>query len=87
MWELLEGETREGISKDDLAYVLMVIRGVREPNREIDCQAPESSQGLSRFLIFDSDGILQMRKGGQAKLAAKFRSFYINNLQAEANSN
>ena len=41
MWELLEGETREGISKDDLAYVLMVIRGVREPNREIDCQAPE----------------------------------------------
>ena len=46
----------------------------------------EDKQGLARFLIFDQDGCLQFRKGGQVKLGAKFRSFYINKLQAEATS-
>ena len=36
------------------------------------------------MIIFDRDGKLQLRKGGQAKIASKFRSFYINKLQAEA---
>ena len=38
LWHLLEGDERDGVNKEDLAYFLMVIRGVREPNREVDCQ-------------------------------------------------
>lgn len=84
LWGLLEGEEREGVNKEDLAYILMVIRGVREPNRELDCQAEEDRQGVARYIIFDQEGNLCIRKGGQIKLAAKFRSFYINKLQAES---
>ena len=58
LWELLEGTAREGVRKDDLAYALMVIRGAREPSREIDCQAVEDKQGLARFIVYDSDGNL-----------------------------
>ena len=84
MWSLLGGEEREGVNKEDLEYLLMVIRGVREPNREIDCQAEEERQGAARFIIFDQEGNMCIRKGGQVKIAAKFRSFYINKLQAES---
>lgn len=82
----MDGSTREGVRKDDLAYALMIIRGARAPNREIDCQPVEDKQGIARFIIFDQEGNLQFRKGGQVKLGAKFRSFYINKLQAEATS-
>ena len=41
LWSLLEGDERDGVNKEDLAYFLMVIRGVRQPDREVDCQAQE----------------------------------------------
>ena len=87
LWELLDGETREGLKKEDLAYALMVIRSTRDPEREIDCDPREDVQGLAKMIIFDQEGNFQFRKGGQAKFAAKFRSFYINKLQAEAVTN
>ena len=84
LWELTEGPTRNGLSVEDLSYMLMVIRGTRMTEREIDCQAPEEKQGLAKMIIFDQDGNLQFRQGGQAKIAARYKSFYINKLQAEA---
>lgn len=80
----MEGDERDGASKDDLAYVLMLILGVRDPAREVECQADPEKHGLARFIVFDEEGSLQLRKGGQDKLAAKFRSFFINKLQMEA---
>ena len=58
-----------------------------EPDKEVDCDAPEEKQGLARFILFDDDDKLTFRKEGQVKFAAKFRNFYINKLQAEAETN
>lgn len=62
----------------------MVILGVRDPVREVDVAADNNKQGLARYFVFDLEGFLKLRKGGEDKLAAKFRSFYINKLQVEA---
>jgi len=35
------------------------------------------------MVIFDAEGKLQLRTGGQVKVARKYRNFYINKLQAE----
>ena len=83
----MEGPAREGVSVADLAYVLKTIRGGREPELEIECEPNEEKTGLARMIVFDQDGNLQFRTGGQQKVANKFRSFYINKLQAEATSN
>lgn len=85
-WDLVQGEIRGGIKVEDLAYVLKIIRGYRNSEMELDCEAPEECQGLAKFIIFNEDGDFILRKGGQTKLANRFRSFYINKLQSEANS-
>lgn len=54
----MEGDERDGVSKDDLAYVLMVILGVRDSAREIECEADMEKHGLARFFIFDQEGTL-----------------------------
>ena len=66
--------------------MLMVIRGMRDPAQEVDCEPLEDRQGVARFIVFDEDGNLQLRRGGQVKIARQFRNFYINKLQAEAAS-
>lgn len=58
LWALMDGPANEGVKIDDLSYMLMVIRGSRESEREIDCQPDENKQGLSRVIIFDQDGNL-----------------------------
>ena len=83
---MMEYEEGQGVQKDDIAYMLMVIRGMRDPAQEVDCEPLEGRQGVARFIVFDVDGNLQLRKGGQAKIARQFRNFYINKLQAEAAS-
>lgn len=87
LWDILEGSEREGIKAENLAKALQIIRGSREPDKEVDCDAPEEKQGLARFILFDDDDNLTFRKEGQVKFAAKFRNFYINKLQAEAETN
>jgi hypothetical protein len=47
----------------------------------------EEKKGTARFVTFDADGNLQIRKGGQSQIASKFRSFYINKLQNKSLSN
>lgn len=64
LWDLMDGTTREGIKKDDLAYMLKVIRGTRDPDLEVDEPAPEEKVGIAKFIIFDSEDTLQFRKGG-----------------------
>ena len=64
----------------------MVIRGMRNPAQEVDVEPLEDRQGVARFIVFDEDGNLQLRRGGQVKIARQFRNFYINKLQAEATS-
>ena len=49
---------REGVAVEDLQYVLMVIRGARQPEREVDCQPREEKTGIAKMLVFDSDGKL-----------------------------
>ena len=66
--------------------MLMVIRGMRNPAQEVDVEPLEDRQGVARFIVFDEDGNLQLRRGGQVKIARQFRNFYINKLQAEAAS-
>lgn len=83
-YELMEGTAREGVKLDDLAYLLKVIRGFRDPDIEIECDAPEDKQGIFRMTLFDVDGNFIIRKGGSAKIASHFRSFYINKLQSES---
>ena len=83
---MMEYEEGQGVQKDDIAYMLMVIRGMRDPAQEVDCEPLEGRQGVARFIVFDVDGNLQLRKGGQVKIARQFRNFYINKLQAEAAS-
>ena len=60
---------------------------MREPEREIDCEAVEEKKGIARAVIFDVDGKLQIRRGGQSQIANKFRSFYINKLRNKSLSN
>lgn len=83
---MVEGQKREGIKVSNLAYVLKVIRGFRDSEIELDCQPMEGKQGLASQIIFDKDQNLQLRVGGQAKLANKFRALYINKLQSESKS-
>ena len=64
----------------------MVIRGMRNPAQEVDVEPLEDRQGVARFIVFDEDGNLQLRRGGQVKIARQFRNFYINKLQAEPTS-
>jgi len=61
----------------------MVIRGSRFPEREVDCKAEKNKQGIDRYIVIDKNGEMQIRKGGQDQIAAKFRSFYINKMQAD----
>ena len=67
--------------------MLMVIRGLRNPAQEVDCDPLEDRQGVARFIVFDEEGSLQLRRGGQVKIARQFRNFYINKLQSEAVAN
>jgi len=64
MWDLMEGKEREGVKVADLAYMLKVSRGYRNPEIEVDCQPAEGKNGLAKMIIFDRDGNLQMRMGG-----------------------
>ena len=84
MWQMMEPEEGVGVKKDDIAYMLMVVRGMRDPSQEVDCEPYEERQGVARFIVFDQEGNLRLRKGGQIKIARQFRNFYINKLQAEA---
>ena len=67
--------------------MLMVIRGLRNPAQEVDLNPLEDRQGVARFIVFDEEGNLQLRRGGQVKIARQFRNFYINKLQSEAVAN
>lgn len=58
LWDLLSGNEREGVSKEDLSYVLLVVRGVRDVSREVDCEPNENAQGIARFIIYDEDGVI-----------------------------
>ena len=83
---MMEFEEDQGVKKDDIAYMLMIIRGMRDPALEVECEANEERQGVARFIVFDEEGNLRLRKGGQIKVARQFRNFYYNKLQAEAAS-
>ena len=82
LWAIVDGEDRGGINKEDLAYVLQIIRGITLPEKEVEADAPEGKEGLSKQIVFNADGNLQIRKGGQAKLHKKFIPFYVNKQQA-----
>ena len=86
IWELMEGTAREGVKVDDLAYVLKVIRGFRDSELEVECEAPEDKHGIFKMTVFDDEGLFFIRKGGQTKIANRYRSFYINKLQSESKS-
>jgi len=51
MWELIGGFEQEGAKVQDLKYVLMVIRGFRDPSLEVDEPIDEEKQGLARFFF------------------------------------
>ena len=64
LWAIVDGEDRGGINKEDLSYVLQIVRGITLPEKEVDADAPEGKEGLSKQIVFNADGNLQIRKGG-----------------------
>lgn len=48
----------------NLKYVLMVIRGFRDPSLEVDEPADEEKQGLARLILQSEEDELVLRKGG-----------------------
>jgi len=71
-----------GVSKDDLAYVLLVIKGTRMPEREVEAVKDEKAVGIMKQVVLtDNENNLctfAIRKGGQEKLHKYFISFYAN---------
>ena len=64
IWELMEGTAREGVRVEDLAYILKVIRGYRDSEIEVECEAPGDRPGIFKMVIFTEDGDFCIRKGG-----------------------
>lgn len=84
LWELLEGNQRRGVRPDDFSYILQVIRGSRFPEREVDAAPDEEKKGVNKTVLFDPEtGGILVRKGGQKRIANKFRSFYTNKMNVE----
>lgn len=69
------------ISKDDLAYVLLIIKGTKMPEREVDVPKDDHAIGIMQAVTFEGEGNekkFSIRKGGQAKIHKYFLSFYAN---------
>lgn len=86
LWQVFDGEEREGVQKPALLYVLSVIRGFKFPEREQDAPAAEGREGIAKQAFFDEDNFV-IRKGGQARLFAYFKNLYVNRLQFEGYQN
>ena len=43
-WDVLEGSEREGIKAENLAKALQIIRGSREPDKEVDWGSSEECE-------------------------------------------
>lgn len=60
-----------GVSKDDLAYVLLVIKGTKMPEREVEADKDDKSVGIMKAILLsehDKELTFAIRKGGQEKL-------------------
>ncbi len=61
LWQIIDGEAREGISTENLKYVLSVLRGFRDSKLEVDCEPVQGKQGIAKIIIYDQEGNLQLR--------------------------
>jgi len=56
LWTLLNGEENEGITREDLNYMLLVVKGSRIPDREVDEPADTSRPaGIQRVALHKKD--------------------------------
>lgn len=82
--EAEQEETFRGISADDFSYVLMVIKGVKLTEREIDVPKVEGATGVMKNVVLEEKGEdkknfkFMIRKGGQAKIYSHFLSLSAN---------
>jgi hypothetical protein len=85
MWELLEGEKLGGVSVENLLYLLLLIRGAKFPKREFfvaDVVEGEKTDFFKNAKIGEK-GQLVVVLGGQSRIFAHFKDFYVNRLQFE----
>jgi len=59
---MMEGEQRGGITVENLLYCLLIIRGAKLPNREIDFEDKEGA--FLNSAKIDSKGVFNVLPGG-----------------------
>lgn len=84
MWNMLEGENHGGVTVENLLYFLLIIRGAKFPRRVADDEQVDSSKtDFFKNAKIGDKGQLLIYKGGQEKIFAHFKDFYVNRLQFE----
>lgn len=58
--------------------MLKIIRGLRYPEKEIEDEPGAEASGLSKLARQNEDGKFEILKGGQKKISAHFKTFYVN---------
>lgn len=69
-----------------MIYVLLLIKGSKLPEKEVDEQVTAGSTGIFKAVhVQEKDGktIFAVRKGGQTKIYNHFMSFHVNRMTFE----
>jgi len=85
LWEVLDGENREGVTQNNLLYALLIIRGFKFPEREVNVDPEEGRQGIAKQAAFGNDELV-IRVGGTAKIFAHFKNLWVNRILFEGES-
>ena len=56
LWQMMDGEEQKGVNKNDLSYVLQIIRGIDWHDKEVDVEAPEGKEGIDKQVVFGEKG-------------------------------
>jgi hypothetical protein len=72
------------VSVENLLYLLLIIRGGKLPSREKNFVVESGKENpFSKLATIDKDGNLIVSVGGQKKIFAHFKDFYVNRIQFE----
>lgn len=76
-------ETVRGIRTDDLSYVLLVIKGAKLQEKEVELPKVQGAEGIMKQVVLEESddkktAKFMIRKGGQDKLHKYFLSLYAN---------
>ena len=52
LWQMMDGENTQGVSKADLSYILQIIRGIDWHDKEVDVEAQDGKEGIDKQIVF-----------------------------------